>query len=174
MPKLNFVSTISINQALIKLFKNLNSHFMQNQSYENYKKFTPLHHFVQLPLNIFLTVWFTYEAISNVDKSVQKIWIGLALIGFATLIMSILMRMHYGLVLQNRIIKTEMRYRYYRLTQKYFEEFEKQFTFGQISALRFACDEELIALVEKTLAEKLSPDAIKRQIKNWHGDYARV
>jgi hypothetical protein len=147
---------------------------MQNQSYENHKKFTPLHHFVQLPLNIFLTVWFTYEAISNADKSLQKIWIALALIGFATLIMSILMRMQYGLLLQNRIIKTEMRYRYYRLTQKYFEEFEKQLRFGQIAALRFASDEELEALVEKTIAENLSPDAIKRQIKNWHGDYMRI
>lgn len=147
---------------------------MQNQNYENHKKFTPLHHFVQLPLNIFLTVWFTYEAISNVDKSMQKIWVALALIGFTTLIISILMRMHYGFLLQNRIIKTEMRYRYYRLTQKYFEDFEKQLKFGQIAALRFAADEELEALVEKAIAENLSPDAIKRQIKNWNGDYIRV
>jgi hypothetical protein len=147
---------------------------MQTQNYEHHKKYTPLHHFVQLPLSVFLTVWFTYEAISNSDKSLQKIWIALTLIGFATLLISLLMRMHYGLLLQNRIIKTEMRYRYYRLTQKYFEELEKNLTFGQVAALRFASDDELPALVDKAISEKLSPDAIKRQIQNWNGDYMRV
>jgi hypothetical protein len=147
---------------------------MQVQSYEHHKKFAPLHHFVQMPLAILITVWFSYEAISTKDVSLQKIWIGLTLIGFSTLILSLLMRMQYGLLLQNRIIRLEMRYRYYRLSQQYFEEIEKKFTFGQIAALRFASDEELVALAEKAIAEKLSPDAIKRQIQNWNGDYMRV
>ena len=147
---------------------------MQIQSYENHKKFTPLHHFVLMPLGVLLTVWFCYEAISTTDKSLQKIWIALTLIGFATLMASILMRMQYGLLLQNRLIRIEMRYRYYRVTQQYFEEIEKKLLFGQIAALRFASDEELQALTDKAVAEKLSPDAIKRQIQNWQGDYMRV
>ncbi len=147
---------------------------MQLQNYEHHKKFTPLHHFVQLPLSVLLTVWFSYEGISTADRALQKIWIALTLIGFSVLLISLLLRMQYGLLLQNRIIKTEMRYRYYRLTQKYFEEFEKNLTLGQIVALRFASDEELPALVEKAISEKLSPDAIKRQIQNWNGDYMRV
>jgi hypothetical protein len=40
--------------------------------------------------------------------------------------------------------------------------------------LRFASDDELPALVDKAISEKLSPDAIKRQIQNWNGDYMRV
>jgi hypothetical protein len=146
----------------------------ETQNYENHKKWSPLHHFVQMPLAFLLTVWTSYEVISTTDKSLQKIWIALTLVCFSALMMSLLTRMQYGLVLQSRIIRVEMRYRYYRLTQKFFEEVEKDLKLSQIAALRFASDEELPNLVQKAIDEKLSPDAIKRQIKNWAGDYHRV
>jgi hypothetical protein len=144
------------------------------QNYENHKKFTPLHHFVQMPLAFFSTVWFAYEAVSVKDGQLQKIWIALTLVGLSVMIISILLRMQYGLVLQNRIIRLEMRYRYYRLTQKNFEELEKSLSMGQITALRFASDEELVKLTETAIAERLSPDTIKRRIQYWQGDYQRV
>jgi hypothetical protein len=147
---------------------------MQTQSYENHKKYTPLHHFVQMPIGFLFTVWTAYEALSSTDKSLQKIWFALMIVGFSTLLLSLLMRMQYGLVLQSRLIRMEMRYRYFRVTQQHFEELEKQLKLGQIVALRFASDEELPTLVQKAIDEKLSPDAIKRQIKNWQGDYHRV
>jgi Family of unknown function (DUF6526) len=147
---------------------------MQAQNYENHKKFTPLHHFVQLPLTLLLTIWFAFEAVSNKEVAIQKIWFALTLIGFSVILLSILTRMHYGFMMQNRIIRLEMRYRYYRLTQQPFEELEKKLTNGQIMALRFAPDEELIALIEKAIAEKLTPDSIKRQVQQWQGDYMRV
>src|SRR5262245_3595892 len=37
----------------------------------------------------------------------------------------------------------------------------------QIVALRFASDDELEALLERSVAENLPPDVIKRSIKNW-------
>jgi hypothetical protein len=147
---------------------------MQAQNYENHKKVTPLHHFVQLPLSVLLTIWFAFEAVSNKEVAIQKIWFALTLISFSVILLSLLARLQYGVLLQNRIIRLEMRYRYYRLTQQPFEELEKKLTNGQIMALRFAPDEELIALIEKAIAEKLTPDSIKRQVQQWQGDYMRV
>ena len=85
-----------------------------------------------------------------------------------------MMRQHYALTCQNRIVRLEMRLRYYQLTQKRLEAIEDQLSFGQLAALRFASDEELVPLLEKTLREKLSPDAIKKAIHHWQPDQMRV
>jgi hypothetical protein len=47
-------------------------------------------------------------------------------------------------------------------------------TLGQIIALRFASNEELLALMDRAIAEKLTSKEVKQQIKNWRGDYIRV
>jgi hypothetical protein len=44
----------------------------------------------------------------------------------------------------------------------------------QLVALRFASDQELPALVERADREHLSPDQIKRDIKNWVPDPDRT
>lgn len=85
-----------------------------------------------------------------------------------------MMRQHYALICQNRIVRLEMRLRYYQLTQKRLEAIEDQLSFGQLAAVRFASDEEFVPLLEKAIREKLSPDEIKKAIKNWQPDYMRV
>lgn len=80
----------------------------------------------------------------------------------------------YALKTQNRIILMEMRQRYFHLTGSSFYQKENQLRLGQIIALRFAGDEELVELMEKAIKQRLSPKEIKVQIKNWQGDYRRV
>ena len=80
----------------------------------------------------------------------------------------------YALKLQNRIIINEMRNRYFHLTGKTFEEKEQNLRLGQIIALRFAGNDELLGLIDRAIAEKLTAKEIKQQIKNWKGDYIRV
>ena len=80
----------------------------------------------------------------------------------------------YALKIQNRIILNEMRNRYFHLTGKTFEEKEQNLKLGQIIGLRFASDEELLGLMDRAIAEKLTAKEIKQQIINWKGDYIRV
>ena len=80
----------------------------------------------------------------------------------------------YALTLQNRIIINEMRNRYFHLTGKTFDEKEQNLKLGQIIGLRFASDEELLGLMDRAIAEKLTAKEIKQQIKNWKSDYIRV
>jgi hypothetical protein len=80
----------------------------------------------------------------------------------------------YALKLQNRIILNEMRNRYFHLTGKTFDEKEQDLKLGQIIALRFAGNDELLGLMDRAIAEKLTAKEIKKQIKNWKGDYIRV
>jgi len=44
----------------------------------------------------------------------------------------------------------------------------------QIAALRFASDEELPPLVERTTRERLAPADIKKAIRNWVPDLDRT
>ncbi len=61
--------------------------------------------------------------------------------------------------------------RYYVLTGKLLD---KEITMKQIIALRFAPDDELIALADKALKEKMSNKEIKLAIKNWKADHHRM
>jgi len=88
--------------------------------------------------------------------------------------LSFMMRQHYALNNQNRIVRLELRFRYYVLTGKRLEPIEQKLSFGQLAALRFASDEELPALTERAVNENLSSDAIKKSIKNWQADNMRV
>jgi hypothetical protein len=88
--------------------------------------------------------------------------------------LSFMLRQHYALGNQNRIIRLEMRLRFYQVTNKRFDPLEQKLTFGQIASLRFAPDEELLGLTEKAINENLSPNEIKKSIKNWQADYMRA
>lgn len=68
----------------------------------------------------------------------------------------------------------EIRQRYFHLTGLPFYTKENQLKLGQIIALRFAGDDELLELMEKAILNKLSPKEIKLQVKDWQGDYRRV
>ena len=88
--------------------------------------------------------------------------------------LAFMLRQHYALGNQNRIIRLEMRLRYFLLTSNRFETFEPQLSFGQIAALRFASDAELPALLQQTIAEQLKPGSIKSRIQNWVPDHMRL
>jgi hypothetical protein len=77
----------------------------------------------------------------------------------------------YTVRLQDRIIRLEMHGRLLRLGRD--RDFGR-LTVKQLTALRFASDAELPALLDKTLAENLTPDQIKRGVTNWQPDLHRT
>ncbi|MGY4385975.1 hypothetical protein ACVWYN_003025 [Pedobacter sp. UYP24] len=141
------------------------------QNYKNHTRFYTPHHFVFFPVVGFLLAIAIYQAFSGEN---QLLWIFIAALVFMVGWLSFMLRQHYALIGQNRIIVLEMRFRYYVLTKERFEPIEDQLSFGKIAALRFAPDDELPALVKKAVAEGLSADQIKRSIVNWLPDLKRV
>ena len=145
---------------------------MKTQNYSNHARYNPLHHFVITPLTLVFLGW----TVSKMDFSTQETisessyqFIG----AFVLFLLPLLARM-YALTLQNRIILNEMRSRYYHLTGESFYGKEQNLTLGQIIALRFAGDNELLDLMDKAQAQKLSGKDIKKTIQHWKGDYIRV
>jgi hypothetical protein len=145
---------------------------MKTQNYENHVRYYPPHHFVFYPVVLMLlgiSLYYTFKA-----DELRLIWLFISLlIGLITWV-AFMLRQHYALNNQNRIVRLEMRFRYYVLTNRRLETIENQLSFGQLLALRFASDNELPALTQRAIAENLSPDEIKKSIVNWMPDHLRV
>lgn len=145
---------------------------MPKQNYSNHIRWYPAHHFVFYPMVAILCTAGIFMA--GREPEHRWLWIAFSVLAVFIAVLSLMLRQHYALLLQNRTVRLELRLRYYVLTQKRFEVVEAKLSKGQIFALRFAPDEELVGLVERALTENLSGDEIKRAIKNWLPDEMRV
>ena len=80
-----------------------------------------------------------------------------------------------SVMVQDRVIRLEMRLRLANLLPADLQARIPEFTVSQLVSLRFASDAELPALARKVLDEKLNDrKAIKKLIKDWQGDYLRA
>ena len=144
---------------------------MKKQSFKNHVRYYPPHHFVYYPIIMTFLAFSVYFIFTTED---QLIWTFISLLFVVLFCLAFMMRQHYALTLQNRIVRLELRYHYFSLTGKRLEDFEHQLKDDQLFALRFAPDEELKGLIEKTLSENLSGTEIKKAIIHWKGDNERV
>ncbi|SEN03873.1 hypothetical protein SAMN05421856_11254 [Chryseobacterium taichungense] len=145
---------------------------MESQNYKNHRKFYAPHHFVFLPLLIILEGIGIYKVFK--DEQNQLSWILFSVIIFLIFYLAIMVRQHYALGLQNRIVRLEFRQRYFEIFGLRSDGVEEKLAFSQIAALRFAYDDEFKVFLEKALKEKMTGDQIKRSITKWRADHHRV
>ncbi|MEN4762310.1 DUF6526 family protein [Chryseobacterium sp. C39-AII1] len=145
---------------------------MESQNYKNHRKFYPPHHFIYLPLLILLEAFGIFKIFN--DEANQLIWILFSVIIFLIFYLAIMLRQHYALGLQNRMVRLEFKQRYFEIFGLRSDEVEEKLKFGQIAALRFANDDEFKELLYKALHENISGDQIKRSIKKWRPDNHRI
>lgn len=145
---------------------------MEKQNYQNHKRYYAPHHFIFLPLMFILLIIGIYEAYNCPDKKLE--WSLFSVLSFCILYLAIMLRQHYALGNQDRIVRLEFRLRYFELSGKSAGPIESRLTFPQIAALRFANDEEFSVLLTKALQENLAGDKIKQAIKDWQPDSMRL
>ncbi|WP_228412702.1 DUF6526 family protein [Chryseobacterium sp. SC28] len=148
---------------------------MNQQNFKNHRKYYPLHHFIFFPVSLVMLGF----AISRIWKyssngDLAWIWIAISALILLIIVLAVMLRQHYALGLQDRIIINEFKLRYYFLTGATLESLPYQFSKSQIFALRFAEDEELIDLMNKTIENDWPAQTIKQNIKHWKADYSRV
>jgi hypothetical protein len=145
---------------------------MKKQDYQHHKKYYTPHHFIFLPVMLIFTITGIINACSAGNERLE--WLLFSLLSFCILYLAIMLRQHYALGNQNRIVRLEFRLRYFELFGKSAMEAEQQLSFDQIAALRFSSDGEFADLLNRAVSEKLTGDAIKKAIKNWQADDMRV
>jgi hypothetical protein len=145
---------------------------MQQQNYKKHVRYYIPHHFIFYPVVFLLMGLCIYFSTKHEDQ--KLIWIALSVLLFLIAWLSYMLRQHYALMNQDRIVRLELRFRYYLLTKKRLEDFEYKLSLKQLLALRFASDEELPDLIKESAECNLSPKEIKQAIKKWTPDYMRV
>lgn len=141
------------------------------QNYKNHLRLYPLHHFLLVPITTVIFIWTCMNVLQNENTIGEKVLS--MLIAVAILLVSWIAR-GYAIKNQDRNIRIEESLRYFVKTGKSFSENEAKLRLSQIIALRFASDEEWLPLMEKAIAENLSPKDIKLAIVNWRADNRRV
>jgi len=139
------------------------------QSYENHRRLDPVYHYVAF--GIFLA-YFVMALVALIrTPSLDHGWQLLLSVGLILLLGKV---RSYALHNQDRIIRLEESLRLERLLPEALRPRIQELKPGQLVSLRFASDEELPTLVEKTLAESRDRESIKKQIKTWRGDTFRI
>ncbi len=142
----------------------------ETQNYQNHARWFPLFHFITTPILLFNLIWqavMLYQERSWDRAEMLVLAIGLITLSLAARIQS--------LKPQDRVIRLEEQLRYKALLSAALAEKASNLKMSQIIALRFASDEELAELVEKTLnGEFKDSKEIKLAVKNWRGDFLRV
>lgn len=143
---------------------------MAEQNYSNHTRWFPLFHFVVMPLLLlnFLSHLIRFFMTPNWTLG---FWTLLSI----TLILLALASRLQALKAQDRVIRLEERLRYREILDPDLAKRANNLSGGQMIALRFASDEELPGLAERTLnGEFTKAKEIKMAIKNWRSDHFRV
>ena len=144
------------------------------QNFQNHTRYYPFHHFLITPLTLIYLGWSFSNLISAFNNGEDLSPVFYQFLGAFLLFLLPLLARIYALKNQDRIIRLEMRQRYFELTGKSFREWEKRLRMSQIVALRFASDQELVELVEKAAKKGMRSKEIKKSIENWQEDRHRV
>jgi len=142
------------------------------QSYSHHTRWDPLFHFFVLPVFV-LAALAAIVMHLFVHRGHPLHGVLVTLFAIAVLIALFKIRL-YAIKVQDRVIRLEERLRLATLLPEGLRSRIPELSERQLIALRFASDGEVAGLAQKALNEKLSPDEIKRSIKNWRADNWRV
>jgi hypothetical protein len=142
----------------------------EKQNYSNHARWLPPYHFFLAPLMLINIIYWVVRMYQV--PSWDHGWMIILSIGLVAL--TLLARTH-ALKVQDRVIRLEERLRFEKVLPKDLAEKAVNLKTSQMIGLRFASDEELPDLVQRTLdGEFEKPKDIKLAIKDWRGDYLRA
>ena len=142
----------------------------KTQDYKNHVRWFPPFHFVLAPVAFVLVIYWAVRLYQSPSFDQAA----LLLFGIA-LFMAVFISRLFALKNQDRIIRLEEAVRYSNLLSPETAEKASKLDLQQIIALRFAGDEELEGLIERTVqGEFRAQKEIKLAVKNWRADHHRV
>jgi hypothetical protein len=136
----------------------------------NHAQYVPAFHFFALPVSLVYAINALVLAVKNPE------WSPILHATFAFAVATAFFTMRgMALTVQDRLIRLEETLRMQRVLPAGQQGDIARISRAQFVALRFASDEELPELVQKTVSGQLAtPKAIKQAIKNWRADHLRA
>lgn len=140
------------------------------QTRDTHRRVVPGFHFVTGGLLVLNLAWCIHRLVRDPEADQ---------ISFAAVAVILLLLFRYirsfPIVVQDRVIRLEERLRLARLLPSDLQSQVDTLTVDQLTALRFASDDELLGLVRRVLQDHITErDAIKALISSWRPDELRV
>lgn len=146
-----------------------NNQHQMPQTYRNHFRLMPSYHFVTFPAILALLVGAFINLSNSSDDNIYSASL-ICLIAIILVSMFFHSRI-FGLKAQDRAIRAEENLRHFVLTGR---PLDSRLRLGQVIALRFAPDDEFVALAKRAAEESLRSREIKKSIRNWKPDTHRV
>lgn len=142
----------------------------ESQNYKNHTRWRPPYHFFLVPLMLINLIYTAVRVFQ--DPSWDRGMFLLLAFGLVTL--TVLSRTQ-TLTVQDRLIQLEERVRYKAILSSELARRALSLKMSQVIGLRFAGDEELPDLIERTLNGEFEKQKdIKTAVTKWRGDFLRV
>jgi hypothetical protein len=143
----------------------------KEQSFASHAQIVPMYHYVTLGL-LQLTFIGTCVNLYQSWGDHQRLYSAslLVTLTFTTMLIAFFAR-SYALKAQDRAIRAEEQLRHYVMTGKLLDP---RLSLKQIIGLRFASNEEFVALAQRAADQGLSPKDIKQAVRRWRADHDRV
>lgn len=144
---------------------------MPEQNYANHKRFVPLYHFILFGLLALSLIGSIVNLVESFSSRIGIYSASLIFMIFVCLLLVFYFVRSFPLKVQDRIIRLEENFRSFIITGK---TLDPKLTIRQIIGLRFASNNEFVALAQKAASENISEDDIKKLVKNWQADKERM
>lgn len=144
---------------------------MKEQNLKNHPQLVPAYHFVLFFILLITLGWSIGHFVKTITIGSNRVQALMFVLMNVALLLSAYLFRAFALKAQDRAIRAEENLRHFALTGKLLDSSLKV---QQIIALRFASDDEFVALAARAAKEGLSNKDIKAAITNWRGDFYRV
>jgi hypothetical protein len=141
----------------------------ETQSLKNHARLDPFFHIFIFALYLLNLVYAGFHLYRQTSLSS-----GWYLVLSLAAIVPIVKLRNYPLKVQDRVIRLEERLRLQSLAPQQWHAQISRLNEGQLIALRFAGDDEVVELAKQALEHNLGRKQIKERIKNWRSDEWRV
>jgi hypothetical protein len=141
----------------------------ETQSLKNHARLDPFFHIFIFALYLLNLVYAGFHLYRQTSLSS-----GWYLVLSLAAIVPIVKLRNYPLKVQDRVIRLEERLRLQALAPQQWHAQISRLNEGQLIALRFAADDEVVELAKQALEHNLGRKQIKERIKNWRSDEWRV
>ena len=141
------------------------------QNYANHRQFVPAFHFTLIPILGLTLIGSIVNLVLSFGNHARLYNASLIVVLTVCLTLTAFLARIFALRAQDRAIRAEENLRAYVLTGK---PLDPRLSIRQVIALRFASDDELVDLARRATEQGLSPDDIKRAVKDWRADVHRV
>ena len=144
---------------------------MSTQNFENHTQLVTGYHKVTLPLLLLTLIGSVVNLVLSWGDHQRIYSASLIVVLTVCLILTAFFARIFALKAQDRAIRAEENLRHFAMTGKLLDA---RLSVRQIVGLRFASDDEFVALARKAADENMAPDAIKRAVKKWRADEYRA